>query len=111
MIKTSFRLSQAANEPDPTPGQIRAMAAGVGTVATALSAATAWVGLSTGSRERGLLSTAGYVVGILGGLNGLSQLFATGKVLFMNDAELRELVEKESAVVPQRPAIAGRRVF
>lgn len=40
----------------------------------ALGAATAWVGFSTGSREKGLLSVSGYVIGALGALGALSGL-------------------------------------
>lgn len=59
------------------------LGAGVGTLAfgTALSAGTAWVGFSTGSREEGFLSVLGYVVGSIGALmtvGGVASLLALG---------------------------------
>lgn len=66
-----------------TLGQERAVALGAGALSVAVSSATAWVGISTGLREKGLLSVAGWIVGIAGGLRGLLEvvgiaLIATG---------------------------------
>lgn len=58
-------------------GQIRPASAdipllvGASAVGLALSAAAAWVGIRAGLREKGLLSVAGWAVGVAGALRGV----------------------------------------
>lgn len=73
------RLGQAAEPPIS-----KNKAAVVMSVLTVFGAGVAWVGISTGLRERGILSVAGWGVGIAGGLLGVLGLtclinLATGR--------------------------------
>jgi hypothetical protein len=62
-------LAQALRTPDekaiPKAGLIPVV------LGTALGAGAAWVGFSTGSREKGTLGAIGYVVGAAGALSAL----------------------------------------
>lgn len=92
--------------PQVTPGQIKGTAAGLGLVSAALTGAAAWVGIHTGLKERGLLSVAGWTVGLAGGLMGLMSLFRTLGILFTSDAEIRRAIEEAERNVPgQRVAM------
>jgi hypothetical protein len=71
-------MSQAPAMPALTPG-VKAIAL---TIAIAMGAATAWVGLDTGARRTGLLSILGYVVGIGGGLSAAIDLVGLGAVAY-----------------------------
>lgn len=51
--------------------QLKSIGTVMGLGAAALGVATAYVGINTGTRERGFLSTLGWVVGIAGGLSAL----------------------------------------
>lgn len=52
----------------------------------AVGAASAWVGFSTGSREKGLLSALGYVFGALGALSAVGGTL--GAILFVSGVAL-----------------------
>lgn len=67
-----------------TNGPKMGQAAGIAALATvplllgaAIGAGTAWVGFSTGARERGFLSVLGYLVGSVGALGALGGVLGT----------------------------------
>lgn len=85
MRLAGFRPPKTLSRPGQSMDQSRAGVAALGLVPIlvggTLAAATAWVGFSTGARERGLLSAAGYVIGSLGALTALFSLL--GGALFL----------------------------
>lgn len=80
------------------------LGAGAATIAvgTALSAATAWVGFSTGSREQGFLSGLGYVVGAIGVLTAIG---GAASLVILGIAGLSGLLPETVPVpAPAQPA-------
>lgn len=78
----------------PTPGEIRKTAAIGGTFGTAMGGAAAWVGIRTGIKESGLLSMAGWVVGVAGGLMGALSFFGLASVLLTSNERLQEVIRE-----------------
>lgn len=102
-------LAQVGPIPAVTPGEIKAVGAGLGLVSTALFAATAWVGIHTGTKEKGLLSIAGWVVGAAGGLVGAASLFGLLQLLAMPAAEIQRVIdEAQRKAASEAPAPAPR---
>lgn len=92
--------------PTATPvrmGQDRGALAAAGAVplliSTAMGVGLAWVGFSTGSREKGLLSILGYIFGVVGGLGAATS--ALGALLWIGGVSL--LPEKPTTTVPEIP--------
>jgi hypothetical protein len=74
-------LPRKMGDGEPRPGAILGAGALTLGLGTALSAGTAWVGFSTGSREEGFLSVLGYIVGSIGALTavgGMASLLLLG---------------------------------
>lgn len=80
------------------------LGAGAATLAvgTALSAGTAWVGFSTGSREQGFLSGLGYVIGSIGVLSAIG---GVASLLILGIAAMSGVLPETVPVpAPQQPA-------
>lgn len=88
------------------PATVKAVGATIGAFSVTLAAATTWVGFSTGRREKGLLSVAGYVVGAFGAVSAALDLFGIGALLLSDSASIQKLIDEKAA---ESPAIAGRR--
>lgn len=58
------------------PGTVKAVTLGALLLPTALAAATAYVGFRLGSKDEGVPSILGYVVGALGGISAIMGLLA-----------------------------------
>lgn len=82
---------------DVTPGQVKSVGVITGLVVSAFSAATAWVGISTGQRESGLLSIAGWAVGLVGGLTGAMALLGTFNLATTPLEEIQRAINEAQA--------------
>lgn len=106
--RTGYALSRPRSFAAPRMGQ-RGAALIAGfiplLITGALGAGTAWVGFSTGAREKGLLSVTGYVVGSLGALGALFSLL--GSVLWVAGVSMipGEMFERPT----ERPTFDVRR--
>jgi hypothetical protein len=84
---------------------------GLGLAVTTLSGAAAWVGIRTGLRDSGVVSIAGWAVGLAGAILGLTTILGTAGLLMtpssvidqaLKDAEaetLRRLQEQQRTVI------------
>lgn len=104
-------LAQPAGPPVVTPGEVKTAGAAFGLATAAIGAATAWVGIHTGQKESGLLSVAGWIVGIAGGLAGAGALLGVVRLLAVPSEEIRRVVEdaqrKAAGVAPPPGAPAA----
>lgn len=96
----------------PTGAQIKTAGVGLGLVSVTLSGAAAWVGIHTGMKEQGILSIAGWLVGVTGAILGGTSFFGTMGLLLtpseeierkMKEEELRRQQEAPSAPAPLAP--------
>lgn len=93
-------LTTPTTPPSAAPaGPLKTTIVLAGMAMTALSAATAYVGVSYGmdKGKKNLQRAIGWTVGVVGALSGVARLATTAGVLFMN------------VPVPSRP-LAGRKV-
>ena len=91
----------------PSGTQIKTAGIGLGLLSTTLSAATAWVGLHTGMKERGLISAAGWVVGLTGAIMGVMSLFGTMGLLLASTEDL-DRAAREAEKPPAPPPLTPR---
>ncbi len=82
-----------------TKGELKAAGAIPLLISAAMAGGLAWVGFSTGSREKGLLSVLGYVFGVIGGLGAATSVL--GALLWVGGVSL--LPEKTTTTVPEAP--------
>lgn len=96
----------------PTGAQIKTAGVGLGLVSVTLSGAAAWVGIHTGMKEQGILSIAGWLVGVTGAILGGTSFFGTMGLLLtpseeierkMKEEELRQQQEAPPTPAPLRP--------
>lgn len=115
-IRPSLQGALLAQEAPPivTPGQIKAIGTGFGLASATLGAAAAWVGFSTGSKESGLLSIAGYVIGAVGALTGLFSLIGVARLVAVDTAEVQKMINEaaqKARAEQQQQAPAQRTAF
>lgn len=96
----SRRLGQEA----PTGSQIKTAGVGLGLLSTTLSGAAAWVGLHTGIKESGILSIAGWVVGVTGAIMGAMSFFGTVGLLLTPAEELERAAREARPAAPPPPS-------
>lgn len=80
-------LSQNGN--GVTPTQVKSIGTVLGLGAAALGAATAYIGIRAGQRERGFASTLGWIVGIAGGLSALVDTIGVVGLLATPEAQIQ----------------------
>ncbi len=86
--------------PNVTPATVKTVSGLMGTALIALSAATAWVGIRTGMKEKGsLFGVTGWVVGVAGVLSGLFELVGTANILMKPTAEIQKSIDDARARV------------
>ena len=98
-----FRAAQPrlGQEGAPISGaQIKRAGVGLGLAVTTLSAAAAWVGIRTGIRDSGLVSVAGWVVGLAGAITGAMTFFGTASLLFTASDELDRVAQEAQQSAP-----------
>lgn len=105
--RPSPRLAQQS-QPPISGAQIKRTGVGLGLVVTTLSGAAAWVGFRTGLREGGLVSVAGWAVGLTGAILGAMTLFGTASLL-LTPAEKLDAAARE-AQLPQGPTASSARM-
>jgi hypothetical protein len=93
--------------PVVTPGQIKAVGTGAGLISTALGAAAAWVGFRTGSKESGLLSVAGYTVGVAGAFIGLFSLIGAVRIIAIPSMEIQQMINEAAQRAREKQAAAA----
>lgn len=97
--KPAVRPLRHLGQDTPSGTKIKTAGVGLGLLSTTLSAATAWVGLNTAMKESGLISVAGWVVGLTGALMGAMSLFGTMGLLLASAEDL-ERAAREAAPPP-----------
>ena len=84
--------------PNVTAGTVKAVSGVMGVALVTLSAATAWVGIRTGMKEKGsLFGITAWVVGVAGVLSGLFELVGTANILMKPSAEIQKSIDDARA--------------
>ncbi len=99
----------AAVPPDVTAGMVKTVSGVMGAALVTLSAATAWVGIRTGMKEKGsFFGVAAWVVGVAGVLSGVFELIGTANILMKPASEIQKSIDDARARAAAAAAAAPR---
>lgn len=109
--KTGMRivLGQDAMPTNVTPANVKLLTGAAGVAGLALAGVTAWVGIHTGIKSRGMLRIAGWAVAGAALVAGAIDLMGTLGIVLMTNTELQKAIDKGKqppVAAPANPAPA-----